>query len=68
RFQGTSCPPCKAHRDQQLLSPEAERVLIDWIIFLSDTSHPLTKQTVRKKAKALCGKKPSQSWISGFLE
>ena len=67
RFLGKSLPPREAHASQQLLSPEAERVLVNWIVFLSDTSHPLNKQTLRKKAEALCGKKPSESWIRGFL-
>lgn len=66
-FLGKALPPCEAHASQQLLSPEAERVLVDWTIFLSDTSHPLNKWTIWKKAEALCGKKPSKSWICGFL-
>lgn len=68
RFLGVSLPPRKAHANQQLLLPDVEKVLVDWIIFLSDTSHPLTKRSVRKKAEALCGRKPGESWIRGFLE
>ena len=68
RFLGKSLPPRKAHVQQQLLSPEAEKVLVDWIIFLSDTAHPLNKRTIRKKAKALCGKKPSAGWFYWFLK
>jgi hypothetical protein len=67
RFQGKHVPPRQAHVSQQLLSPEAEEVLVDWITFLSDTGHPLSKRTIRKKAEALCGKKPSKSWITYFL-
>lgn len=66
-FWGKHVPPQQAHASQQLLSPEAERVLVDWITFLSDTGHPLSKRTIRKKAEALCGKKPSESWIHYFL-
>jgi hypothetical protein len=67
RFLGKSLPPRKAHTQQQILSPEAEKVLVDWIIFLSDTAHPLDKLTVRKKVMALCGTKPSASWVYWFL-
>ena len=42
-FLGESLHPCEAHASQQLLSPEAEKVLVDWVVFLSDTSHPLDK-------------------------
>src|SRR5882762_2469836 len=66
-YLGKSLPPKKAHVQQQLLSPEAEKVLVDWIIYLSDTAHPLSKRTIQKKAEVLCGKKPSQSWIRWFL-
>jgi hypothetical protein len=68
RFLGKSLPPRKAHVQQQILSPEAKKVLVDWIIFLSDTAHPLDKLTVRKKAMALCGRKPSASWVYWFLQ
>ena len=59
--------PREAHVSQQLLSPEAESVLVDWIVFLSDTGHPLNKMTIRKKAKAICGRIPSPKWIYLFL-
>jgi Tc5 transposase DNA-binding domain len=68
RFLQTSLPPSEAHAHQQLLSPAVEKVLVDWIIFLSDTSHPLSKRSIRRKAEALCGRKPGESWIRGFLE
>ncbi|PPQ90658.1 hypothetical protein CVT25_004711 [Psilocybe cyanescens] len=45
RYHGITWPYKKAHRSQQLLAPEAERVLVDWIHFYSDTSHPATTTT-----------------------
>ena len=66
-FLGISLPPCEAHSNQQLLSPEAERTLVDWVIFLSDTSHPLNKWSIWMKAQALCRTKPSDKWTRGFL-
>ena len=67
RFLGFTCPYRQAHGSQQLLAPEAERVLVDWIHYYLDTSHPLSRQTIRKKAKCICGKKPSKGWICSFL-
>jgi hypothetical protein len=56
-----------SHEAQQLLSSEQEKVLVDWIEYLSSTGHPLSKRTIRKKAQDLCGKKPSRNWIPLFL-
>lgn len=69
RFQGKHVPPSKAHVSQQLLCPEAEEVLVEWIKYLSDTGHPLCKRTIREKAQALstCKRHPGQSWIRYFL-
>ena len=58
RFLGKHVPPKQAHVNQQLLSSEAERVLVDWIIFLSDTGHPLSKRTIRAKARTEGGLLP----------
>lgn len=66
-FLGTSLSPSESHAHQQLLLPNIEKVLVDWIIFLSDTSHPLNKRSIQKKAEALCGRKPSEKWIRAFL-
>ena len=60
-------PHSRAHVQQQLLSPEAEKVLVDWTVFLSDTAHPLNKRTIQRKAEVLCGRKPSIGWIYSFL-
>ena len=67
RFLGITRPYKEAHYSQQLLSPEEEHVLVDWIHFYSNTSHPLSKRTIRKKVQCICGKKPSKGWIHGFL-
>ena len=63
RFQGKK----HGHVSQQLLSPEAEKVLVDWVTFLSDTNHPVSEWTVRQKAEVLCGKTPSKTWMVSFL-
>jgi hypothetical protein len=60
-------PPCEAHANKQLLPPEVEKVIVSWIIFYSDTSHPLSKWSIQQKAEVLCGTKPSESWICSFL-
>ena len=56
RFLGITRPYKQAHASQQLLAPEAEHILVDWIHFYSDTSHPLSRRTICKKAKCICSK------------
>jgi hypothetical protein len=48
--------------DQQPRRDLAQRILVDWIHFYSDTSHPLSRRTIHKK-----GKRPSAGWIRHFL-
>lgn len=67
RFLGKHVSLQQAHASQQLLLPEVEQVLVGWIIYLSDTGQPQSKWTIRKKAEAICGKKPSESWVVSFL-
>jgi hypothetical protein len=67
RFQGASKAYKDAHGSQQLLSEAAERVLVAWIIFYSETANPLTRETIRQKAQAICNIKPSKNWIYLFL-
>ena len=59
--------PRKAHESQQLLSPTQENILIDWIILLVETGHCISKRTLQKKAKLVCGQKPSKTWAQVFL-
>lgn len=66
-FLGKTKNPRDAHQNEQLLSPDQEKVLVDWIQYLSSTGHPLSKRTIRKKAYDIRGKKPSRNWIPLFL-
>ncbi|KAI6109288.1 hypothetical protein EDD16DRAFT_1441585, partial [Pisolithus croceorrhizus] len=43
QFLGLNQPSNKAHASQQLLSPESELALVDWIKHLSAMGHPLSK-------------------------
>lgn len=67
RFLGKSKSQQESHLHQQLISTEQEKVLVDWIEYHSTTGHPLSKQTIQKKAKDICGKKPSINWTPLFL-
>jgi hypothetical protein len=67
RFLGLSKNSKYAHGKQQLLSPEQEQVLVDWINHLSSSGHPLSKRTIRKKTAAISGRKASKGWIPRFL-
>jgi hypothetical protein len=66
QFLGKSQPCRKAHIEQQLLSPESEALLIDWIKLLSSIGQPLSKRTIRIKAAALLHGK-SRSGSDAFL-
>jgi hypothetical protein len=57
-FLGKTKSQQASHEIQQLLSSEQEKVLVDWIEYLSSTGHPLSKCTIHKKAQDLCGKNP----------
>ncbi|KAG2049015.1 hypothetical protein BDR06DRAFT_894488 [Suillus hirtellus] len=59
-YLGLTQPCYKAHGHQQLLSPELEFVLVDWIKHLSSMGHPLSKWTIRIKAAVLSRKKPHE--------
>jgi hypothetical protein len=67
-FLGKTKSRRASHETQQLLGSEQEKVLVDWIEYLSSTSHPLSKCTIRKKAQDISGTKPSQNWIPLFLQ
>jgi DDE superfamily endonuclease/Tc5 transposase DNA-binding domain len=67
RFLGLSAAKTAGHGKQQLLSPEQEQVLVDWIGKLSAEGQPLSKRTIRKKASVLCGRNPGRGWIPCFL-
>jgi len=43
-----------------------ENILIEWII-LAETGHCISKRTLRKKAKFICGQKPGETWVQVFL-
>lgn len=70
QYLGQSQSYHKAHIKQQLLSPESETVLVDWIKLLSSMGQPLSKCIIQSKAAALChGKsKPHEKWVRGFLK
>ena len=68
RFLGKTRSQRASHEIQQLLNDEQEKVLVDWIVYLSSTGHPLSKRTIRKKAQDMCGKKPSRNWVPLFLK
>ncbi|KAK7039863.1 hypothetical protein R3P38DRAFT_2382982, partial [Favolaschia claudopus] len=52
-----------SHSDQFKLPPGTERVLVDWCHFLHLTAHPLNRQTIYPKVKALCGETPGHNWL-----
>ena len=67
RFTGSTQAASDAHTQQQLLSPAAETVLVDWLIFLGETGHGINKSGLRARVMQTCGKKPGDKWIDLFL-
>lgn len=63
RFTGSTQAASDAHTQQQLLSPAAETVLVDWLIFLGETDHGINKSGLRARVMQTCGKKPGDKWI-----
>jgi hypothetical protein len=68
-------PKKKAHDTQTLLNATKKKTLVEWIQYLSLTGHPVNKQMLRLKVKAIMranGKEVNEgsvsaSWICGFM-
>jgi hypothetical protein len=67
RFNDRTQAASNAHTHQQLLTPAAEKVLEDWLVFLGETGHGVDKRGLRARVKQMCGKRPSEWWIKLFL-
>ena len=66
-FKGSTRAASDAYTHRQLLTPAAETVVADWLIFLSETGHGINKLGLHARVKQTCGKKPSDKWIDLFL-
>lgn len=58
----------EAHAAQQILTPEQELVLLEWIKFWGARGMPLDKHATRAKAMIISGQNVSVKWIYRFLE
>ena len=67
RFNGRTQAAADAHTHQQLLTPTAEKVLEDWLVFLGETGHGVDKCGLRACVKQMCRIRPSNWWIKLFL-
>ncbi|KAI5827358.1 hypothetical protein K523DRAFT_223589, partial [Schizophyllum commune Tattone D] len=67
RYLGISQPAYAAHPHQQLLSPEQERVLIEWLFFYALAGRPATATAVKYRAREMGGRAPGKNWLAGFL-
>ncbi|KAJ7032953.1 hypothetical protein C8F04DRAFT_885317, partial [Mycena alexandri] len=56
RFLGQTRPRPEAHQGQMLLSPLAEEAVVDWILYLASTGHPVDKRGIRSIVKDVCSK------------
>ena len=62
RFNGVTNPARMQYQNQQLLSPQQEKDLIQYINKLTENGIPPTTAMVRNFAKELSGKRPGHSW------
>ncbi|KAG6851809.1 hypothetical protein C0991_005845, partial [Blastosporella zonata] len=51
RYTKKTKPRNKAHISQMLLTPAQEEALVNWIKYLGVTGHPVSKKTIRPKAR-----------------
>jgi hypothetical protein len=69
RFLGKTLPAKQAHADQQYLSPQGEKALVEWLLHLGVTSQPACRRQIRAWVQNLNPKEgpPSRKWIYRFL-
>lgn len=68
RVHGDTVSYREAHRSQKLLSPDQERVLVDWCKFAGIQGLPLRRSTVHRKVFALTGTIPGKNWFDRFVK
>lgn len=67
RYQGLNQSQYTAKQPKRLLSEAQEQALVDWLIFLGQSGHAVSKRTIKPKVLAICGKLPSSTWLRLFL-
>jgi len=67
-YNGRTQSRKKAHTHQRLMDDSQEKVLVDWMMFLAVTGHPISRTTLRPKCVEICGKLPGKTWIWRFLK
>lgn len=67
RILGLNQSSFKANQPNQLLSDAEEITVVDWLIFLGNSGHAVSKRTLRPIVEAICGALPSYKWASRFM-
>ena len=68
RYSGKTKPRRQAHGSQQILSPEAEEVLVAWVQMWADTARPVSILRIRRIARDLTGGEiVGENWVYRFL-
>ena len=62
RWNGVTNLAKMKHQEQQLLSPQQEKDLVQYINKLTETGIPPTTAMVRNFARDIAGKRPGNSW------
>jgi hypothetical protein len=66
RFMELTKSARNAHADDQLLTPEQEKVLVDWLIQRGLQGRPASQAAVRAQVNTLIGHRPSRGWVTRF--
>ena len=68
RWNGVTNPAKVKHQKQQLLSPQHEKDLVQYINKLTERGIPPTTSMVRNFARELANKRPGKNWSQGFCK
>jgi hypothetical protein len=66
RYRNLAQSARNAHTDDQLLTPEQEKVLVEWLIQRGLQGRPASQAAVRAQVKTLIGHPPSRRWVKRF--
>jgi membrane-bound lytic murein transglycosylase B len=62
RFNGVTGPAKVKHQKQQLLNPQQEKDLVQYVNKLTDNGIPPTTAMLRNFAGEIAGKRPGECW------
>jgi hypothetical protein len=67
RHKGSQCPRKVKDHDQQLLSPQQEHELVEYITGLTKRGLPPMREMIRNFASQIASKSASDAWVTRFM-